>query len=205
MLYFIRHGQTDWNVQQRIQGMTDIPLNETGILQAYQASDQVRPKKWQAVISSPLSRARQTAEILGKAVGLTVQTDDRLCEFDLGELEGTSLTKLTPDMWQLLAEKPKRLKAEGLSEAYDRISSFMREMNPDADKLIVMHSGIYKMISYYTRYQNGFDYNLFSPNYRDLWIPNTTLIPMEKSVEIPHKIKRHSLNEGVMMNTPYTR
>ena len=66
MLYFIRHGQTDWNLERKIQGCTDIPLNEKGVLDAEAAAEKVAEIKWDRIISSPLSRARQTAEILNK-------------------------------------------------------------------------------------------------------------------------------------------
>ena len=179
MLYFIRHGQTDWNLQKKIQGITDIPLNETGIREAQSAATEMAKKKWDRMISSPLSRARQTAEILNKDIGFPIETDERLCEFDLGDLEGQPLSLLTPDVWRALAENPQSLKAEGLPAAYERISAFMRETSQEPDTLIVMHSGLFKMISYYLKHPDGFDYALFAPNYRDLWIPNTTLIPVE--------------------------
>jgi len=179
MLYFIRHGQTNWNLQKKIQGITDIPLNETGIREAQSAAVEISKKKWDRIISSPLSRAQKTAEILNQNIGLPIETDQRLCEFDLGDLEGKPLSHLTPDVWRMLAEEPGKLKAEGLPLAYRRISAFMREISKEPDTLIVMHSGLFKIISYYLRHPDGFDYNLFAPDYRDLWIPNTTLIPVE--------------------------
>jgi len=179
MLYFIRHGQTDWNLQKKIQGITDIPLNETGIREAQSAAIEIAKKKWDRIISSPLLRARQTAEILNQNIGLKLETDERLREFDLGDLEGQPLSYLTPDVWRSLAEDPQRLKAEGLPLAYERISAFMRETSQKPDTLIVIHSGLFKIISYYLKHPEGFDYAFFASNYQDLWIPNTTLIPVE--------------------------
>ena len=178
MLYFIRHGQTDWNLQKKIQGITDIPLNQKGVADARSAAESVARVKWDRMISSPLLRARQTAEILNKDIGLPIETDERLCEFDLGDLEGQPLSLLTPDVWRALAEDPQRLKAEGLPLAYERISAFMREIPKEPNTLSVMHSGLFKIISYYLKHPNGFDYSLFVPDFRDLWIPNTTLIPV---------------------------
>ena len=179
MLYFIRHGQTDWNLQKKIQGITDISLNETGIFEAKSAATEIGKKKWKRIISSPLLRAQQTAEILNQNIGLSIETDERLCEFDLGDLEGQALSNLTPAVWQTLGEEPRKLKAEGLKEAYERVAAFMRDTPKEPDTLIITHSGLFKIISYYLKYPDGFDYNLFAPNFRDLWIPNTTLIPME--------------------------
>ena len=179
MLYFIRHGQTDWNLQKKIQGVTDIPLNQKGVEDARSAAESVARVKWNRIISSPLIRARQTAEILNQGIRLDIKTDERLKEFDLGVLEGQPLSHLTPDVWRMLAEEPQKLDAEGLPAAYERIRSFMQEIDRNPNILVVMHSGLFKIISYYLKYPDGFDYNLFAPNYRDLWIPNTTLIPVE--------------------------
>ena len=122
---------------------------------------------------------RQTAEILNKNIGLPIETDERLCEFDLGDLEGQPLSHLTPDVWRALAEDPQSLKAEGLPAAYRRIQSFMQSIDPTPNTLVITHSGLFKVISYYMKYPKGFDYALFEPVYPNLWIPHTTLIPMD--------------------------
>jgi broad specificity phosphatase PhoE len=85
----LRHGQTDWNIDFRLQGITDIPLNETGILQAEEAARVLTATHWDAVITSPLSRARDTALIVGKAIGHDeIGIEDRLLERSFGEAEG---------------------------------------------------------------------------------------------------------------------
>ena len=63
-LYLVRHGETDWNRQRRIQGLTDIPLNETGRRQARDTGMLLRRRRWDGVFSSPLSRAVETASII---------------------------------------------------------------------------------------------------------------------------------------------
>ncbi|MEY4321365.1 MAG: hypothetical protein RL167_93 [Actinomycetota bacterium] len=88
-LAVLRHGQTDWNIDFRLQGITDIPLNETGILQAEEAARVLNSTRWDAVISSPLSRARDTALIVGQAVGHDeIGIEERLLERSFGEAEG---------------------------------------------------------------------------------------------------------------------
>lgn len=69
-LVLVRHGQTDWNLERRIQGVTDIPLNETGRQQAYEAAQRLRGRLWDRVITSPLSRTRETATIIASELSL---------------------------------------------------------------------------------------------------------------------------------------
>ncbi|SPF67001.1 Phosphoglycerate mutase family phosphohistidine signature [Propionibacterium ruminifibrarum] len=87
-LVLVRHGQTEWNTQQRWQGATDIPLNETGRRQARSAAPFYASLGPVAIWSSPLSRAIDTASEVAALAGLEVHTDDRLKEMDFGEAEG---------------------------------------------------------------------------------------------------------------------
>jgi uncharacterized phosphatase len=68
----IRHGQTDWNAQRRLQGSTDIPLNDVGRGQARGAVEALAGQEWDAIVSSPLSRAAETADLIAEGLGLTV-------------------------------------------------------------------------------------------------------------------------------------
>ena len=63
-LYFTRHGETDWNAAHRIQGHTDIELNDNGIQDAYRTKENLRNKKIEVIMSSPLKRALKKAEII---------------------------------------------------------------------------------------------------------------------------------------------
>lgn len=66
MIYLVRHGQTDWNIEHRIQGQTDVPLNATGRAQAVELSEKLSNFNIQKIISSDLSRAKETAEIINR-------------------------------------------------------------------------------------------------------------------------------------------
>lgn len=91
---FIRHGQTDWNRDDKLQGSSDIPLNDTGRGQAVEAARVLADSgPWTAVVSSPLSRARETAEIIATRLGLELGPSyPDLAERDYGALEGSSST-----------------------------------------------------------------------------------------------------------------
>lgn len=91
----IRHGQTDWNLQGLFQGSSDIPLNDTGREQAHHALDNAAHIPWDVVVSSPLSRARETAEIIARDHGLPLgPADPRLAEIDWGAAEGRDVAEM---------------------------------------------------------------------------------------------------------------
>jgi uncharacterized phosphatase len=90
-LAFIRHGQTDWNRDDRLQGSSDIPLNETGRAQAREAVRNLAGTEWEVIVSSPLSRARETAAIIAEGLGIELgRAYDELVERDYGEGEGAT-------------------------------------------------------------------------------------------------------------------
>ncbi len=91
ILGLLRHGQTDWNIDFRLQGITDIPLNETGIAQARDAAAVIGPNDWDLILTSPLSRARATAEIVAEVNGFAdAEVEPLLLERSFGEAEGMS-------------------------------------------------------------------------------------------------------------------
>lgn len=87
-LLLVRHGQTDWNVQRRYQGQTDIPLNENGYRQAALVAEELKEVALAAVYSSALERAYRTAALIAHSHGIQVISDPRLNEIDQGEWEG---------------------------------------------------------------------------------------------------------------------
>lgn len=91
-IILIRHGETDWNAQGRIQGHLPVPLNARGLAQAQAVADRLREIDYQAIYSSDLPRARQTAEAIAHMVGHEVRLDTRLREWDLGILAGLAVS-----------------------------------------------------------------------------------------------------------------
>jgi broad specificity phosphatase PhoE len=88
-IYLIRHGETDWNVQGKLQGREDIPMNSNGIAQSKHCGNVLKDENITAVISSPLNRARKTAEIIAECLSLQdVIIDEELTERDFGNISG---------------------------------------------------------------------------------------------------------------------
>jgi broad specificity phosphatase PhoE len=112
ILGLLRHGQTDWNIDLRLQGSTDIPLNETGKEQARQAALALNPEDWDLIIASPLSRARDTAEIIAQELSMNVVIVPELIERSFGAAEG-----LDHASWRKLYES--HVPIEGLESLED--------------------------------------------------------------------------------------
>jgi broad specificity phosphatase PhoE len=91
--WFLRHGETDWNAQNLSQGNVDIPLNETGLAQARSAALLLRDRGITSIISSPLSRAKVTADIAAHLLGLPVEVDRELREVAFGVQEGKPMSE----------------------------------------------------------------------------------------------------------------
>jgi len=115
LIYAIRHGQTDWNAEYRLQGQKDIPLNDTGRAQARDNGARLAEilgdeSRLYDFVSSPLSRTRETMERARAAMGLTPElyrTDDRLKELSFGDWEGRTLEEVAGFSPALLHEREK--------------------------------------------------------------------------------------------------
>jgi broad specificity phosphatase PhoE len=101
----VRHGETDWNKAHRVQGSnSDIPLNNVGKKQAASLALRLKEEEIQAVYSSPLRRARDTARAIARPHRLEVKVDHDLLELDAGELEGVFVSSIGKRLSELLAE-----------------------------------------------------------------------------------------------------
>jgi len=140
-LCIIRHGETDWNLEGRTQGAADVPLNEQGRRQARCVAAYLARQRWEAIYSSPLSRAFETAQIIAEAAELApIHKDPRLAERDFGEAEGMDVYERRARFrWGDIpgAESWERVAERGLAAALDIVHA-----NPDARVLTVAHGGL---------------------------------------------------------------
>lgn len=148
-IFIARHAETEWNRLRRIQGGgSDTPLNETGLRQVKCMAGRLATEKLEAIVSSPLSRARVTAEAIAQGHGrLTVELESDLREIDAGELEGRSVEEIGGSLGKLLTAAtadglPRLPGGESLADVRDRawrvIESLVARF-PDGEVLIVTH------------------------------------------------------------------
>lgn len=154
-LILLRHGQTEWNALQKYQGQTDIPLNDTGREQAREAAYYLKEhEKVQAIYCSDLKRAQETAEIVGRKLGLAAIPDQRLREFAFGHWEGMTYS-------EVYARYPQEFEAwfnhtrtfvvpggESFQQLTDRVLEAIEDIyqGPHETVLIVTHGGVIKAI-----------------------------------------------------------
>ena len=146
LLYLVRHGETDWNNQRRIQGTTDIPLNDTGRAQAARTGELLGRREWDAVVTSPLSRAFETGSIIAAALGLPVPTtDERLVERNYGEAEGldfAEMQRLFPEH----AHVPGREKRSAVAARAIEGLMDIAERHPNEAVVVVSHGGLIRSV-----------------------------------------------------------
>jgi alpha-ribazole phosphatase len=147
-LCLIRHGQTDWNLEGRYQGQSDVPLNEKGFEQARSLVGQLDGRSFAAIFSSDLMRARQTAEHIAKDLGLTVQIEPRLREINQGEWEGVLVDDIKAryaEIWSQRTMDPANVRPPGgetVREVAERVSAALDDISrlfPNGQVLIVSH------------------------------------------------------------------
>lgn len=152
MLYIMRHGKTDWNARYKLQGRTDIPLNDEGRRMAEAAREQYTGIHFDICYCSPLCRARETAEIFLKGSGVPIEYDERLQEMCFGIYEGCENVFQKPDLpIYTFFKDPARYKGveggESFEELFARTGAFLREKVEPAladgkDVLIVGHGAM---------------------------------------------------------------
>jgi broad specificity phosphatase PhoE len=134
-LLLVRHGETDWNADGRLQGQTDRPLSDFGRRQARQLAEELADEELEAIYASDLSRARETAEIVAERLELPVVLEPDLREKDWGTWEG--LTGVERDRVEFVGESTEAHQ-ERILRALRRIS----ERHPgDGRVLVVTHGG----------------------------------------------------------------
>lgn len=125
MLYIMRHGKTDWNSSHKLQGRTDIPLNDEGRLMAKNACREYKNVNIDICFCSPLKRATETARIVLEGRNIPIIKDDRLVEMSFGKYEGMENVFLTPECpIRVLFDTPEKYTSSlGGSETFDELFS----------------------------------------------------------------------------------
>ncbi len=139
MIYIVRHGQTEYNINGRFGGRIDVPLNETGIKDAYLVKDKLKDIKFDRVYSSPLIRAIDTAKII---TDYPIIIDDRLIERSNGDLEGKLKSEIK-DIIDFNSVGDNKYHIEPIDEFRHRINSFFDEITKlNENILVVTHAGV---------------------------------------------------------------
>lgn len=133
-----RHGQTDYNSQQRIQGHADIPLNETGVAQAEFVAPRLAALEPDRIVSSPLQRAQATARALAAHCGLEVETEPGLAERSFGQWEGLTRQEIKagwPEPYRRwrAGEEPQGVEVEARSEVAARVGGALLRLAEEAE------------------------------------------------------------------------
>lgn len=149
-LIIMRHGETDWNAEFRMQGHRDIPLNPAGFAQAAAAAPSLVALQPEVIVASDLQRASATAEIIADAVGLPVHTDPRLRETSLGQWEGLARDEVRarwPEQWDLWRHCGARMAppdGESRLTVSERAAAVVDELDAGSydTALLVTHGGL---------------------------------------------------------------
>ena len=171
MIYFVRHGATDWNEHKnatgekdpKFQGRIDIPLNQNGIKQAQVMEKILKDKQFDRVICSPLTRAKQTCALVYHG-SVPVEFDERIIERDFGEFEGKTRNEFDYHSFCNRFSNQKYERAETIEDVEKRVFNLLDELSekPNQDVLIISHGGVgCVLISYFKGIPENGDYTNF--------------------------------------------
>lgn len=170
-IYLIRHGETEWNKEEIFRGRRDIPLNENGKKQAEETGNYLKERKIETIFTSPLTRSKQTAEIIGEQIGASIITIGELTDMDFGIWEGLSLTEVMerfPEEYKIWKSTPMSWKIQGaetLRDVRKRVSKVLRNLPIKTNTAIVTHRVICKIITlFFLKISNAYFWNIkFDP------------------------------------------
>ena len=167
LIYFVRHGQTDWNAEKRMQGQLDVPLNDTGREQAARngkaLAKLIDDHTRFSFVSSPSVRATETMRILRREIGIepeSFRTDSRLLEIHVGDLQGyvhSELPRVFPELVALRNENPWNFLypgegGESLAVVSERIIDWLDSVTTDT--VVTSHGGVMRCLY---RHLSGLD------------------------------------------------
>lgn len=203
-----RHGQIDWNVEKRIQGRTDIELNNKGIEQAYQTKENLENEKIDLIICSPLKRAKQTADIINKDRNIPIIYDERLLEICYGENEGRLHDDFDYDGFWSIVNTHEYKDAENVNKFIQRVHNFLNDLKncKEENILIVTHNGVCRAINTYFKgipndnniinlgikncevvkynFDKANDFIIYAHRGASAYAPENTKVAFEKAIEL---------------------
>jgi phosphoserine phosphatase len=158
-LYFVRHGESTWNVEGRFQGQADAPLSDLGVRQAVAVAQRIaRESPPAAIVSSPLSRARRTAEIIGEVCRIPVSVDERLIEICHGEWQGvleSDVVRRWPALYERWHAAPVSVTfpgGESLGDVQTRFDSFLTDaLSMPTPLLVCTHDVLVRLAALWAR------------------------------------------------------
>ncbi len=157
--WYLRHGETDWNARNLSQGSVDVPLNPVGVAQAEAAALLLRGRGIRSIVSSPLSRARDTARAAAAATGREVAIEDGLREVAFGTMEGQPMLAQWFDNWVAGLSTPEG--AESFAALRARaVRAVNRALGRDSPVLVVAHGALFRAL----RAEMGLEPNIRTPN-----------------------------------------
>lgn len=175
-MYFVRHGQTIWNVENKICGATDIELTEYGHRQAIETGKIILSRKIHAdeILYSPLVRAAETARHISEMTGIPVRMEPRLKEQDFGKYEST------PRNGEEFKEAKKQFVShyeggESMLHLAQRIYNLLDEIKEESDHktyILVAHNGIARMVQSYF-------YDMTNDEYAAFGVKNCEVVKYE--------------------------
>ncbi|MDR0930224.1 MAG: histidine phosphatase family protein [Clostridiales bacterium] len=152
-IYFLRHGQTDWNALGKIQGCVDNPLNATGIKQAEEEKLEVDKLDIDICITSPLSRAKDRAKIVIGDRDIKIIEDERIIERSYGDWEGISYEEADKLQLRVYKENPTPVpNGETFDDVMSRVEAFLDDVKAKyqgKNVLVVAHGGIARCLKIY--------------------------------------------------------
>ena len=171
MIYFVRHGQTVWNVENKICGASESPLTNLGRKQAVETGEKIKELgiKADKILCSPLSRAKDTAEQISKITGIPMEVEPRLIEQNFGKYEST------PRNGEEFHEAKKQFLnrydgGESMFQLAQRIYNLLDELKEkDGDYILVAHNGIARVV-------NSYFYEMTNDEYASFGIKNCEIV-----------------------------
>ncbi len=154
-LLVARHGETDWNIAGRFQGRTNVPLNDRGRVQVQALARRLCDEGIEAIYSSHLSRAWDSALMIGAALNVQPHQDERLTELSYGDWEGRTRAEIAdrwPEIWHAHGNSAAVVppNGESLEEAAQRLNAFLNDLygwHPVGTVLVISHGGAMSVLA----------------------------------------------------------